>query len=32
ADLIDAIVTERGIVERPNAAKLAALMSRKRLH
>ncbi|WP_417787437.1 S-methyl-5-thioribose-1-phosphate isomerase [Stutzerimonas xanthomarina] len=32
ADLIDAIVTEKGIVERPNAAKLAALMSRKRLH
>lgn len=32
ADLIDAIITEKGIVERPNAAKLAALMSRKRLH
>ncbi|MCQ4295039.1 S-methyl-5-thioribose-1-phosphate isomerase [Pseudomonas stutzeri] len=32
ADLIDAIVTEKGVVERPNAAKLAALMSRKRLH
>lgn len=32
ADLIDAIVTERGVVERPNAAKLAELMSRKRLH
>ncbi|TWI53541.1 methylthioribose-1-phosphate isomerase [Pseudomonas duriflava] len=32
ADLIDAIVTERGIVERPNAEKMAALMSRKRLH
>jgi len=32
ADLIDAIVTERGVVERPGAAKLAALMSPKRLH
>jgi methylthioribose-1-phosphate isomerase len=32
ADLIDAIVTEKGVVERPNAAKLAELMSRKRLH
>lgn len=32
ADLIDVIVTEKGIVERPSAAKLAALMSRKRLH
>ncbi|WP_407297101.1 S-methyl-5-thioribose-1-phosphate isomerase [Stutzerimonas zhaodongensis] len=32
ADLIDAIITEKGIVERPNAAKLATLMSRKRLH
>lgn len=32
ADLIDAIVTEKGVVERPNASKLAALMSRKRLH
>lgn len=32
ADLIDAIVTEKGVVERPSAAKLAALMSRKRLH
>lgn len=32
ADLIDVIVTEKGIVERPNAAKMAALMSRKRLH
>lgn len=32
ADLIDAIVTERGVVERPNAAKMAELMSRKRLH
>lgn len=32
ADLIDYIVTEKGVVERPNAAKMAALMSRKRLH
>ncbi|RMP61962.1 hypothetical protein ALQ18_00915 [Pseudomonas marginalis pv. marginalis] len=32
ADLIDVIVTEKGIVERPDAAKLARLMSRKRLH
>jgi len=32
ADLIDAIVTEKGVVERPSAAKLAELMSRKRLH
>ncbi|WP_421555619.1 S-methyl-5-thioribose-1-phosphate isomerase [Pseudomonas kitaguniensis] len=32
ADLIDVIVTEKGIVERPDAAKLAKLMSRKRLH
>jgi methylthioribose-1-phosphate isomerase len=32
ADLIDVIVTERGIVERPDAAKLAQLMCRKRLH
>ncbi|MCW3148275.1 S-methyl-5-thioribose-1-phosphate isomerase [Stutzerimonas stutzeri] len=32
ADLIDAIVTEKGVVERPNAAKMAALMSRRRLH
>ncbi|WP_313339265.1 S-methyl-5-thioribose-1-phosphate isomerase [Stutzerimonas nitrititolerans] len=32
ADLIDVIVTERGVVERPGAAKLAALMSPKRLH
>jgi len=32
ADLIDAIVTERGVVERPNAAKMAELMNRKRLH
>lgn len=32
ADLIDAIVTEKGIVERPDTAKLAQLMCRKRLH
>jgi len=32
ADLIDVIITEKGIVERPNAAKLATLMSRQRLH
>lgn len=32
ADLIDVIVTERGIVERPDTAKLAQLVCRKRLH
>ena len=32
ADLIDAIVTEKGVVERPDAAKMAQLMCRKRLH
>lgn len=32
ADLIDVIVTEKGVVERPDAAKLAQLMCRKRLH
>ncbi|GAB7533023.1 S-methyl-5-thioribose-1-phosphate isomerase [Pseudomonas sp. 3A(2025)] len=32
ADLIDAIVTEKGVVERPDTAKLAQLMSRKHLH
>ena len=32
ADLIDVIVTERGIVERPDTAKLAQLICRKRLH
>ncbi|EPK1460518.1 hypothetical protein L4Z89_004247, partial [Pseudomonas aeruginosa] len=26
------IVTERGVVERPDAERMAALMSRKRLH
>ena len=32
ADLIDAIVTEKGIVERPDSTKMAQLMSRKHLH
>jgi methylthioribose-1-phosphate isomerase len=32
ADLIDVIITEKGIVERPDTAKLAQLMCRKRLH
>ena len=32
ADLIDAIVTEKGVVERPNVEKMAQLMSRRRLH
>ncbi|WPP01252.1 S-methyl-5-thioribose-1-phosphate isomerase [Pseudomonas sp. HR96] len=32
SDLIDVIVTEKGAVERPDAAKLAQLMCRKRLH
>ena len=32
ADLIDVIVTEKGVVERPTATKMADLMSRKRLH
>ncbi|MFB4393729.1 MULTISPECIES: S-methyl-5-thioribose-1-phosphate isomerase [unclassified Pseudomonas] len=32
ADLVDVIVTERGVVERPDAAKIAQLVSRKRLH
>lgn len=32
ADLIDVLVTERGVIERPDAAKLAELMCRKRLH
>ena len=32
ADLIDAIVTEKGIIERPDTAKIAQLMCRKRLH
>ena len=32
ADLSDVIVTEKGIVERPDTAKMAQLMCRKRLH
>ncbi|MEG5263867.1 S-methyl-5-thioribose-1-phosphate isomerase [Pseudomonas sp. JDS28PS106] len=32
ADLIDVIVTEKGIVERPDSARMAQLMSRKHLH
>ncbi|TDV70386.1 S-methyl-5-thioribose-1-phosphate isomerase [Pseudomonas sp. LP_7_YM] len=32
ADLIDVIVTEKGVVERPDTARLAQLMCRKRLH
>ena len=32
ADLVDYIVTEKGIVERPDSTKLAQLMCRKRLH
>lgn len=32
ADLIDVIVTEKGVVERPDAVKMAQLMCRKRLH
>jgi len=32
ADLIDVIVTEKGVIERPDTAKLAKLMCRKRLH
>ncbi|MFK3799387.1 MULTISPECIES: S-methyl-5-thioribose-1-phosphate isomerase [unclassified Pseudomonas] len=32
ADLIDVIVTEKGVVERPDTAKMAQLMCRKRLH
>jgi len=32
ADLIDVLITERGIIERPSATKIAALMSRRRLH
>lgn len=32
ADLIDFIVTEKGVIERPDAAKMARLMCRKRLH
>ena len=32
ADLIDYLVTEKGVVERPDAAKIAQLMCRTRLH
>ena len=32
ADLVDAIVTEKGVIERPDAEKMAQLMSRRRLH
>ncbi|WP_192982343.1 S-methyl-5-thioribose-1-phosphate isomerase [Pseudomonas sp. EggHat1] len=32
ADLVDYIVTEKGVIERPDSAKLAQLMCRKRLH
>jgi methylthioribose-1-phosphate isomerase len=32
ADLIDFIVTEKGVVERPDTAKMTRLMCRKRLH
>ena len=32
ADLIDYLVTEKGVIERPTAAKMALLMCRKRLH
>jgi len=32
ADLVDVIVTEKGVVERPDAEKMAQLMCRKRLH
>jgi methylthioribose-1-phosphate isomerase len=32
ADLIDVIITEKGIIERPDTAKIAQLMCRKRLH
>ena len=32
ADLIDVIVTEKGIVDRPDEEKMQALMCRKRLH
>ena len=32
ADLVDAIVTEMGVIERPDAEKMALLMSRRHLH
>ncbi|WP_371923452.1 S-methyl-5-thioribose-1-phosphate isomerase [Pseudomonas sp. OIL-1] len=32
ADLVDVIVTEKGLIERPDAARIADLMSHRRLH
>lgn len=32
ADLVDFLVTEKGVIERPDTAKIAQLMCRKRLH
>lgn len=32
ADLVDFLVTEKGVIERPDTAKIAQLMSRKHLH
>jgi methylthioribose-1-phosphate isomerase len=32
ADLVDFLVTERGVIDRPDAEKMAHLMCRKRLH
>ena len=32
ADLVDAIVTEKGVIERPDGEKMAQLMNRRRLH
>ncbi|TBU74462.1 s-methyl-5-thioribose-1-phosphate isomerase [Phytopseudomonas daroniae] len=32
ADLVDFLVTEKGVIERPDTTKIAQLMSRKRLH
>jgi methylthioribose-1-phosphate isomerase len=32
ADLVDFLVTEKGVIDRPDAAKMAQLMCRKRLH
>ncbi len=32
ADLVDVIVTEKGVIERPDAEKMTKLMCRKRLH
>ena len=32
ADLIDFLVTEKGVIDRPDAEKMAQLMCRKRLH